>query len=224
MSECYIFFSAASYCRLQLSWMSIYLRINACLNCERAWPLVRIHMFYGKRIVCDYFLRCVLSSRIYLLLYSCWTSKSIYTIYIAYPLDEAEGPRQKERARESKRMSLQIPFRNFSLRAFFSHLSILSFVRWLVDSFCAFSCICSTHSVWYWHKVHRAPVFCTEKCAFDHVMGGMFHEFGQHYCCALYMVLNLLSFHLTGFLFPYLPHRHCCVMDDRKNEAKNKMK
>lgn len=134
VSECYIFFSAASYCRLQLSWMSIYLRINACLNCERAWPLVRIHMFYGKRIVCDYFLRCVLSSRIYLLLYSCWTSKSIYTIYIAYPLDEAEGPRQKERERERAREWVfrfhfgTFPFVRFSLICPFFR----SFVGWLI--------------------------------------------------------------------------------------------
>lgn len=70
----YVFFR--SYCRFQFSSIDVYLRINACLNCVRAWPLVRIHMFYGKRILCDYSLRCrLIVYRIYSLLYVCRTFK-----------------------------------------------------------------------------------------------------------------------------------------------------
>lgn len=65
-----------SYCRFQFSSIDVYLRINARLNCVRAWPLVRIHMFYGKRILCDYFLPCrLIVYQIYLLLYVCRTFK-----------------------------------------------------------------------------------------------------------------------------------------------------
>lgn len=74
----YVFFG--SYCCFQLSSMDIYLRINACLNCVRGWPLVRIHMFYGKRILCDYFLRWVLSYTEFICYFMCWTFKLHHNI------------------------------------------------------------------------------------------------------------------------------------------------
>lgn len=185
--------------------------------CTR-WPLVRIHMFYGKRILCDYFLRCVLSYIEFICYFMCWTFKL----------------RQKD------------SFSKCFLSSFFFFISVfLLFVLYLLSSF----------RPWYWRRVHthrpteKKRVWVKEKMGLWVQMWDQQRILHKSVCIwpcngriihkcfismdsvivVLYMVLNLLSFHLTGFYFFFahiltLFSPSLCYDDDKKGEKENKMK
>lgn len=140
---------------------------------KRVASYVQIHMYTCfivstvHTFLCDYFLRCILFARIHLLFYV-WDNHEFmqrqFLVKRTY-----RGLKRCERI-----------YMDFFVLFDFSPVHFA--FRWprclryeLVSSFfLTFHCVALTQRSTHYTENYRARVFCREKCAFDHVMGGQY--------------------------------------------------